>query len=628
MMNTWRFIAAVLICVIFVGLEVETWVLAAGIFFLAWKGAIEYWKLAKPSRWLTNTLTVVALGLILGKYRTLMSQDSSAGFLVLLTSLKLLEERTLRDQKFLFLLGFVLISSLMLFSIELPVLVAGLVSFYLLWTAQNRDMVYRGSLLKALPVVVLLFLFFPRVQNPFGLQGYGDTTGQTGFSDDLNPGSIAKIQNNKELAFRVQFLNPKLRPAMLDQYWRGQVLSYSEGMKWNLVAGAARETRFEKIREPDYEVTLEPHNRRWIFALEPTLHLQASEFGFYYKNNAYFEAIVPIRERIVYRGQAAAAFPIVTKPEILDLQKPAVSDRFREFAADLKVRGQDSRDQIAILVLDHYRREKYAYTKSPGTASSSLDEFFFVAKRGYCEHYAAATATLLRLADVPARVVTGYQGGVYNAYGNFWKFTQSDAHAWAEFLNDQNQWQRIDPTSVVAPERLELGGALFEELPEDWIGQNRASEFLKSRESWWSRGKEFVSLSLESFNYDLVIFLLDFNLEKQKELAQRYGFWLIAVAALGIAPFVAWSFYRRRRPSLGEWLLQELERRARGRKLHRGSAETLRAFIARWQAAEPEAEARAALAQILAIYEATEYAPATGTDRTKRAIAKEWLAKI
>ena len=142
MINTWRFVIATTILVIMVGLEVQPSIMIAGIALIVWKSAIEFWHLAKPSRWVTNTLTVFALLVIILKYRTLMSQEASGGFLILLTTLKLLEERTPRDQKFLFLLGFVLISSLLLFSLELPSLVAGLISFYLLWTAQNKNVSY------------------------------------------------------------------------------------------------------------------------------------------------------------------------------------------------------------------------------------------------------------------------------------------------------------------------------------------------------------------------------------------------------------------------------------------------------------------------------------------------------
>jgi transglutaminase-like putative cysteine protease len=627
MMNTWRFIAATLISVVLVGTELESWILVAGLVFIAWKCAIEYWHLAKPSRWLTNTLTVLSLAIILVKFRTLMSQDSSAGFLVLLTSLKLLEERTLRDQKFLFLLGFVLISSLLLFSLEIPALVGGLLSFYLLWTAQNKAITYKNSFLRAAPLALVLFLLFPRVQNPFGIQGLGvNNQGQTGFSDEMNPGSIAKIQSSKELAFRAQFLNAKLKPRMLEQYWRGQILNFTEGLRWTQGPRGSRELKFEKILSPDYEVTLEPTSRRWIFTFDPTEMVQSNEFGLYLKNKSYFEAVAPIRDRAVYRGQIATQANDAAA-EVLDLQTPAMSEELQKFVAELK--STSATTEIFVeKILDHYRQGKFRYSKSPGVSSSTgsgaVDDFFFKNKKGYCEHYAATTALILRLAKIPAHVVTGYQGGEYNGYGNFWKFTQADAHAWVEYRNEQGRWVRLDPTSVVAPERLELGGAMFEDLPEEWVGQNRAAEFLKYRESWWVRAKDFITMTAESLNYDLVVFLLDFNLEKQKELLREYGYWLIGLVGLALAPFVLQSFWRRRRPTTAEWLLQQLDREAAVLKLYRRNGETLRQFVGRWSEKSPSS--RDSLNTILQVYETSEYHSVGVT--IKRNELRAWLKNL
>ncbi|MBC7370537.1 MAG: DUF3488 domain-containing transglutaminase family protein [Bdellovibrionaceae bacterium] len=607
MINTWRFVIATTILVIMVGLEVQPSIMIAGIALIVWKSAIEFWHLAKPSRWVTNTLTVIALLVIILKYRTLMSQEASGGFLILLTTLKLLEERTPRDQKFLFLLGFVLISSLLLFSLELPSLVAGLISFYLLWTAQNKNVSYRNSIFKAAPIALILFLFFPRVQNPFGIQGVSSgNQAQTGFSDELNPGSIAKIQSTKELVFRVQFLTPNLKPRTLEQYWKGQVLNLSEGLRWTQGPRMQRDLKFEKIASPDYEVTLEPHNRRWIFIFDPTEMIYANDFGFVHKAQTYFESVAPIRERLVYRGKVATTAN-VNGDSALDLQTPELSEKVRELASAIARKGQ-SRTGIAEAWLDYLRAEKFLYSKSPGTGSGTVDAFLFGGKKGYCEHFAATTAIILRLAKVPARVVIGYQGGEYNGYGNFWRFTQADAHAWVEYKNDQDDWTRMDPTSVVAPERLELGGLLFEDLPEEWIGQNRAGEFLKSRESWWIQSRDFITMTADSWNYDLVVFLLDFNLEKQKQLIGEYGYALVGLILLLLSPFVIQSFLRRRRPTTSEWLLRELDRRAEKRKLHRQTSETMRQFVARWQAMVPENSD--SLIKLLSAYEAAEYHPA------------------
>ncbi|MGZ3805072.1 MAG: transglutaminase family protein [Pseudobdellovibrionaceae bacterium] len=604
-MNSWRLLAALGLGVFFVGLEVERWVLFSGMFFVVWKSAIELWKLQKPSRWLIHFLTLVFLIFVVLRYKTLFSQDSSSSFLLLLTSLKLLEERNHRDQKFLFLLGFVLISSLFLYSLEVPALLAGFGSFFLLWTAQSRDIKYTSFLTKSLPLALFLFLFFPRLQNPFGLQGLTSSQGSTGFSEGLNPGSIAKIQNSKELAFRVQFTNEK-KYYTRDQYWRGQVLNFSEGLRWTKTPTPILERIFKKPSHTDYEVTLEPQGKKWLFALEPTEVLQSLHLSFALKKGNFFESIAPIYERVIYQGVLAESAPQGVF-EKSDLQIPEVSDKIRELVQSFLVRAT-TREDLVENILNYYRTQKFAYSKNPGFTSERLEDFLFKGKKGYCEHYAASFATLLRLAQVPAHVVTGYQGGEFNAYGNFWKFTQADAHAWTEYLNEKNQWVRVDPTNAVAPERLELGGGLFEGLPEEWIGQNKTQEYLKFRDSWWLRTREKALQSLESLNYDLVLFLLDFNLERQKELLKEYRYGIIGLGILLLLPFLLQSFFRRRRQHQGKatWLLKELEKKADKWKLHREPSETLRHFIARWVAEKPSQQR--ALLSLLEAYEAEEYA--------------------
>lgn len=605
-MNSWRLLVGLGLGIFLVGLELESWVLAISLVFLAWKSAIELWHLQKPPRWLINTLVMMFLGILAVRYKTVFSQEASSSFLILLTSLKLLEERNLRDQKFLFLLGFVLISALFLFSLEAPALIGGLACFFFLWSAQGKEIKYSSVFLKSLPLALFLFLFFPRVQNPFGFQGLTSSQGSTGFSDELNPGSISRIQNSKELAFRVQFSgDKKYRPH--DQYWRGQVLTLSEGLRWTKPTAPPLERVFEKLPRVDYEVALEPQGKRWLFVWEPTSGIQTARVPFVLKRGHYFESVAPIYERLTYQGRIGEDLG-PSPAEKSDLQIPEVSPRVSALARSF-AGGTPSRKDLAEKILGYYRTQKFTYTKSPGSTSNSLENFLFEGKKGYCEHYAASFATLLRLAGVPARVVTGYQGGEYNTYGGFWKFTQSDAHAWTEYLDEQNRWVRVDPTSAVAPERLELGGVLFEDLPEEWIGQNRAQDYLRSREAWWIQARESVLQSIESLNYELVLFLIDFNLEKQKEIFKDYRYGVLGGGALLLLLFILQSFYRRDRQTFAEWLLQELEKKADKQNLHREPSETLRHFISRWEKVRPDHQEN--LRALLAAYETTQYAAGT-----------------
>jgi protein-glutamine gamma-glutamyltransferase len=605
-MNSLRLLIGLGIGIFMVGLELEGWVLSISLIFLIWKSALELWHLQKPPRWFINALVIVFLGILGVRYRSIFSQEASSSFLILLASLKLLEERTLRDQKFLFLLGFVLISALFLFSLEVPALVGGMACFFFLWSAQSREIKYSSMFLRSLPLALFLFLFFPRVQNPFGLQGLTSSQGSTGFSDELNPGSISRIQNSKEVAFRVQFVgDKKYRPR--DQYWRGQVLTFSEGLRWTNPPVPTLERVFEKLQRVDYEVALEPQGKRWLFAWEPTDGLQTNRIPFLLKHGPYYESVAPIYERLTYQGRIGEDVT-PTAAEKSDLQIPEVPAHVTELVRTFAL-GTKNREAVAENILNYFRAQKFIYTKTPGGASASLEAFLLQGKKGYCEHYAASFATLLRLAGIPARVVTGYQGGEYNTYGNFWKFTQADAHAWTEYLDETGHWVRVDPTSAVAPERLELGGVLFEDLPEEWVGQNRAQEYLKTREAWWIQARETVLQNVESLNYDLVLFLIDFNLEKQKEIFRDYRYWVLGGGTALLLIFLLQSFYRRDRRTYAQWLLAELEKKAEKQNLHREVSETLRQFITRWSQKRPDL--RETLTELLAIYEMSEYAMGT-----------------
>jgi hypothetical protein len=112
--------------------------------------------------------------------------------------------------------------------------------------------------------------------------------------------------------------------------------------------------------------------------------------------------------------------------------------------------------QIVERALAYFNTEPFVYTLQPGTLGTDpLDEFLFETRRGFCEHYAAAFTLLMRLAGVPARVVTGYQGGELNPRGGYLMVRQADAHAWSEVWLEGSGWMRVDPTAAVSPERVE-----------------------------------------------------------------------------------------------------------------------------------------------------------------------------
>lgn len=113
------------------------------------------------------------------------------------------------------------------------------------------------------------------------------------------------------------------------------------------------------------------------------------------------------------------------------------------------------------MALSQLKNGGYRYTLEPGVfGQHSADEFWFDRKQGFCEHITSAFVVLMRALGIPARVVTGYQGGEYNRLGGFWVVRQRDAHAWSEVWLAGEGWVRVDPTAALAPGRINASQSL------------------------------------------------------------------------------------------------------------------------------------------------------------------------
>jgi len=138
-------------------------------------------------------------------------------------------------------------------------------------------------------------------------------------------------------------------------------------------------------------------------------------------------------------------------------------------------------------VLMRFHEQEYYYTLDPPPlGSNSVDRFLFDTRRGFCEHYASAFAVMMRAAGIPARVVLGYQGGELNPMGGHLIVRQSDAHAWTEVWLEGVGWRRVDPTSAVAPERIEVGrgGSMIDGVGAAW-GFDMPSALLHKMSLYW-----------------------------------------------------------------------------------------------------------------------------------------------
>ncbi|HKU69359.1 MAG TPA: DUF3488 and transglutaminase-like domain-containing protein, partial [Burkholderiales bacterium] len=354
-------------------------------------------------------------------------------------------------------------------------------------------------LAQSIPLMLALFLLFPRVPGPLWGLPQDAFSGVSGLSETMAPGSLSNLILSDAVAFRVKFESPV--PRRNNLYWRGPVMWDFDGRTWSVPRFVYGTGDYPSIGQPvSYEVTLEPHNKRWLFALD--LPGKVPPRAFMTTDNQIY-ATRPVNNRLRYDmtsyigGSETREYPGALR-RALNLPVDS-SPRAQALARDLRARHADDRE-IVDEVLSMFREQKFFYTLTPPLLGEQpVDEFLFSTRRGFCEHYASAFAVLMRAAGIPARVVTGYQGGELNEFGNYLIVRQSDAHAWTEvWLKDQG-WVRVDPTSAVAPSRVSTGISAAiqrsESLPlmartdVEWLRKLRLSwDFMSNAWNQWVLG--------------------------------------------------------------------------------------------------------------------------------------------
>ena len=490
-------------------------------------------------RWLLPTLALlVAIG-VRTSYGYFLARDPCVAFLYALLGIKFLESRDARDGALLTCLALFLLltqyfygQSLGSAAVSLPaVLVLG-GTLAALREAPKRRTPWHAPILatvrmlaQGIPLAALLFVLFPRLAGP--LWGSpGETGARTGLSDRMAPGSISELSLSDTVAFRVDF--PGLPPPSAQRYWRGPVLSRFDGFEWSaaqtIKASRASPERGQSI---DYTVTLEPTNRPWLFALEHPTGLprapsdditgptgQERNLAILTEDDRLVAA-APVTQAIRYhqRSLLSDRFPARSAFDATEnLRLPRGNPRSVAFAKDL--REQSSSDSAFVLaVLKWFRTESFVYTLAPPLLEGDrIDGFLFDTRRGFCEHYAGAFVFLLRAAGIPARVVTGYQGGEINPDGGYMIVRDSDAHAWAEALIN-GRWQRFDPTAAVAPSRIERG--LGAALP-----QGEPVPYLARLDMTWLKA---LRLHWDAVNYQWQRSVVGFNLQRQRDVLRDLG---------------------------------------------------------------------------------------------------------
>jgi transglutaminase-like putative cysteine protease len=447
---------------------------------MLWRATLSWQGKALPSKWWLAGLLLAALLATWLSFKTILGRDAGVALLVLLLSLKTLELRARRDAFVVFFLSFFLMLSNFFYSQSLLTASAMLIAMLGLLTALvNAHMpVGKPPLLRAAstagtlallgtPVMLLLFLLFPRLAPLWGLPSDA-MAGRSGLSASMSVGTIASLALDDSVVLRLRFEGPE--PAQSAFYLRGPVLSRFDGRNWQMLdsttPSSSQLVADLQVQGPGlrYEVTLEPNQRPWLLVLDATPVAPAvSNHIPRMTGELQWLLEQPVSDFIRYRVESYSRFTHGPKVPVLGLEVyrrlPQDSNpRTEALARALKAdpgNANLSNTQWAELALTRLRNGGYRYTLEPGLfGQHSADEFWFDRKEGFCEHIASSFVVLMRNLSVPARIVTGYQGGEKNPIDGFWTVRQSDAHAWAEIWQTGQGWLRIDPTSAVEPGRV------------------------------------------------------------------------------------------------------------------------------------------------------------------------------
>ena len=450
--------------------NLPVWVIVASASFGVWRYLLDKKQWSMPKIGLLLPINILMCLGIVFTFKGFFGRDASLALLVLMLSLKLLETKTLRDYMLGIILAYFLVGNLFMFNQTIATFALSVPPLLLLTATlinislKNKQsfkflLTLSGKLLmQAVPVMLILFVLFPRIPGPLWGIPQDSYSGMTGLGDSLQFGNISQLTKNSSIAFLVQFKGNI--PAKNQLYWRGPVLWHQDGNQWLMPSqniGLRAETLATQGAAIDYTITLEPHNRLWLLMLDiPTQIPDNAQLTHDYSA----VAASPVRTRIRYN---ATSFSTYKLGEVLNDREKTMSLQIHdnENPRTIKLAHSWQNMQPADKInsaLQMYRAQPFIYTLNPPILGKDpVDDFLFNTKKGFCEHYATSFVYLMRAAGVPARIVTGYQGGELNPNGNYLIVRQSDAHAWAEVWLESRGWVRVDPTAAVSPERIEQG---------------------------------------------------------------------------------------------------------------------------------------------------------------------------
>ncbi len=495
----------------------------------------------------TVILVLLAVIAVFANYGYLFGRDPCVAFLFLLLSFKYGETKRNYDASLLVILCAFLLITQFFFRQSLVSAVISIPSMYFIGLSlfvvqrgnaetNTRTMVHTTAklFLQAMPIALILFVAVPRIsQTPWNNGGSGHAT--TGLSSTMSPGSFASLSKSNEVAFRVEFDGSP--PAPQERYWRGPVLTGFDGYDWFVMpqptridspTGPVRDETSSNSRVINYTVTMVANHQPWLLALDTPIGIPVpgnnKKLKVSMNDELQIDTSMPIDQPLRYRASSTLTdkFTAVVTPDGATLITTSSNPEARAFAMQLRSQYADDASFVQA-VLQWFNKEPFHYTLNPPKLGrNAIDDFIFESRRGFCEHYAGSFVFLLRAAGIPARVVTGYQGGEMS--DDYMIVRQSDAHAWTEAFID-SQWQRFDPTASVAPERVEQGAT------EALRGDTSQSLLSKIELPFFNN----VVLKWDAINFAWQRMVIGFDSEKQSAMWRKLGIekpsaWMIVIA--------------------------------------------------------------------------------------------------
>ena len=518
------------------------WLLPVLLFSAGWRIRVMQGHREQPSKVLKTIIALLGLVALGASGLKPVSLDMMASLLMLGFSYKALEVIQKRDAMVVILTGFLLIGVLFLYSQSILIALYGAFALSILTGAliaiqQSKSYAILPNLklsslmlLLCLPLMLMFFIFSPRFA-PLWTVPLSGGHAKTGISDSMTPGDIANLSQSDELAFTVTFLGEK--PKQNELYWRGLVMQNFDGKTWTQFSeklepsatkrrlrineSALRNKLVKKGYGRAYEVIYEKTARPWLFALAPVAAIEGDAiYGNDFTLMSQIDIFEPKMLKLTSYPEALREVDLPEETRELALQLPNRGNPKSHALAKRILSNSSSHQDYVNKVMNRFSQQDYYYTLRPKTLgeTNTIDEFLINNKKGFCAHYAGSFVFMMRSAGIPARVVTGYQGGKWNEQGKFLSVHQYDAHAWAEVWLADKGWVRFDPTSMVAPNRIEKN-------LEDAVGAEGSflenQVFSMAKYSWLNS----IKSKMDSAQYAWRRFVIGYDRDSQSELLKR-----------------------------------------------------------------------------------------------------------